>query len=55
MEMTAIDINTDEDVIRYFEWERDRLERDPLWRAAWLTAQNQGHETFQYDGVEWFV
>ena len=53
--MTATDINTDEDVIRYFQWERDRLERDPLWRAAWLSAKDQGCETFWYDGVEWII
>ncbi len=51
--MTAIDIH--EDVILYFQQERDRLERDPLWRAAWLTARDQGQESFWFDGVEWLV
>jgi hypothetical protein len=53
--MTSIDIQSDEDVIRYFQQERDRLERDPLWRAAWLAARDQGQEAFRFDGVEWWV
>ncbi len=48
-------LRTDQDVVSYFEQERARLERDPLWRAAWLAAQDQGQERFWYDGVEWWV
>ncbi len=48
-------LRTDQDVIKYFQDERARLERDPLWRAAWLTAGDLGQETFWYDGVEWPV
>lgn len=48
-------MKTDQEAIEYFRQERDRLERDPLWRAAWLAARDQGQELFTFDGVEWWV
>ena len=42
-------------VVEFFRQERANNERNPLWRAAWKTAQQQGRETFRYDGVEWYV
>ena len=50
-----MDIQSDDDVISFFEAERAQLERNPLWRAAWLSAKEQRHDRFEYDGVEWRV
>jgi hypothetical protein len=45
----------DQIVLEYFTQERAKLERDPLWRAAWFAAQAAGRESFTYDGVEWWT
>jgi hypothetical protein len=45
----------DQIVLEYFTQERAKLERDPLWRAAWFAAQEAGRESFRYDGVEWWT
>ncbi len=53
--MTPDALRTDRDALEYFRQERARLEQDPLWRAAWKTAEDQGKRSFRFDGVEWPV
>ncbi len=55
IQMTPDALRTDRDALEYFRQERARLEQDPLWRAAWKTAEDQGKRSFRFDGVEWPV